>query len=388
MITHEHDQTRPSLRHRILARPGGRRTGLFVGMLAIVVLLCVLGLVMVMSASSVVGLYQFGSSWYFVKRQGAWLLVGLVVLVITMRIDYRVWRRLATPVLVGSTVLLVLVLVPGVGREVYGSTRWLGYGPVQIQPSEFAKIGLILFAADLLARRADRIRDLQITMKPVAIVTGAVAGLVLLQPNLGTTMVIGAIVVAMLFVAGTPLLPLSGLTLGSGVVAFGLAVAAPYRRARVLAFRDPWSDPLDTGYQTIQSLVGIAQGGLAGVGLGASRSKWGFLPFAHTDFVFAIIAEEAGLIGAGLVVALFVALAWLGILTAMRAPDAFGMLLAAGITTWLCVQAFVNIGAVIGILPVTGVPLPFVSFGGSALLATMAATGILLNVARHAHRAR
>jgi cell division protein FtsW len=382
MITNE--PTTPQRAKPRLARPGGRRTGLFLVMLGIVVLLCVIGLVMVMSASSVVGLYQFGSSWYFVKRQAAWLLVGLAVLVITMRIDYRSWRRLAAPVLGGSTLLLVLVLVPGIGREVYGSTRWLGYGPVQIQPSEFAKLGMVLFVADLLARRAHRIRDLHLSLKPVLIITALIAGLVLLQPNLGTTMVLGAIVVAMLFVAGTPLLPLAGITIGGGVVAAGLALAAPYRRARVLAFRDPWGDPLNSGYQTIQSLVGIAQGGLAGVGLGASRSKWGFLPFAHTDFVFAIIAEETGLIGASAVVLLFVALCWFGVIVAMRAPDAFGMLLAAGITTWLSVQAFVNIGAVIGILPITGVPLPFVSFGGSSMLATMAATGILLNVARHA----
>ncbi|MDZ7677129.1 MAG: putative lipid II flippase FtsW [Acidimicrobiales bacterium] len=384
MITDEPTETRPRSGPRLLGRPRGRRTGLFMALLAIVVLLCLLGLVMVMSASSVVGLYQFGSSWYFVKRQAIWLGAGLVVLVLTMRIDYHVWRRLAVPSLLVSLGLLVLVLIPGIGREVYGATRWLGIGPVQIQPSEFAKFGLVLFTADLLARRAHRMHDLRITLKPVAVVTAVVAGLVLLQPNLGTTMVIGAIAVAMLFVAGTPLLPLAGLGMGGAAAAGGLALAAPYRRERVMTFLDPWRDPLDTGYQTIQSLVGIAQGGLAGVGLGASRSKWGFLPFAHTDFVFAIIAEEAGLIGASLVVALFIALAWLGVLTSMRAPDTFGMLVAAGITTWLCVQAFVNIGAVIGILPITGVPLPFVSFGGSSLLAIMAASGILLNVSRHA----
>jgi cell division protein FtsW len=367
-----------------LGRPGGRRTGVFVGLFAIVVALCVLGLVMVMSASSVVGLYQFGSTWYFVKRQAIWLVVGLVVLVLTMRIDYHRWRRLSGPVLYGSLGLLVLVLVPGIGREVYGSTRWLGAGPVQIQPSEFAKLGLLLFAADLLARRFHRIADLHLTLKPVLVVTGAVVVLVLLQPNLGTTMVITAIVFSMLFVAGVPLLPLGSVALAGAAAASALALAAPYRRARILGFTEPWSDPLGAGYQTIQSLVGIAQGGLAGVGLGASRSKWGFLPFAHTDFVFAIIAEETGLIGASAVVLLFVALCWLGIVASLRAPDPFGMLLAAGITTWLSVQAFVNIGAVIGILPITGVPLPFVSFGGSSMLATMAATGILLNVARHA----
>jgi cell division protein FtsW len=353
-------------------------------MLSIVVLLCLIGLVMVISASSVVGLYQFGSSWYFVKRQAIWLIAGLAVLAVTMRIDYRAWRRLAVPLMIGSLVALVLVLVPGIGVSVYGSTRWLGVGPLQIQPGEFAKLGLVLFIADLLARRAHRLDDWRVTLRPVLIVSGLVFLLLLLQPNLGTTMVAGAIVASMLFIAGVRLLPLAAV---GGVAAAGaavLAMAAPYRRARVVSFLDPWADPRGEGYQTIQALVGIAQGGVAGLGLGASRSKWGFLPFAHTDFVFAIIAEEAGLIGASVVVVLFIGLAWLGLLAAMHAPDRFGMLLAAGITTWLCMQAFVNIGAVIGILPITGVPLPFVSFGGSSMVSTMAATGILLNVARQA----
>lgn len=367
-----------------LGRPAGRRTGLFLGLLSIVVLLCLTGLVMVMSASSVVGLYQFGSQWYFVKRQLIWLVAGLVVLVVTMRIDYHAWRRIASPMLFGSIVALVLVLVPGVGVSVYGATRWLGAGPIQIQPSEFAKFGLVLFISDLLARRAHRIGHLAITLRPVLVVSGVVAVLLLLQPNLGTTMVTGAIVGSMLLVSGIPLLPLAGIGAGGTLLAAGLALAAPYRRARVTAYLDPWADPRGEGYQTIQSLVGIAQGGWAGVGLGASRSKWGFLPFAHTDFVFAIIAEEAGLVGAAAVVLLVMALCWLGVAAALRAPDRFGTLVAAGITTWLGAQAFVNIGAVIGILPITGVPLPFVSFGGSSMLSTMAATGVLLNVARQA----
>lgn len=371
-------------RRSLLGRPTGRRTGLFLGLLSIVVLLCLIGLVMVMSASSVVGLYQFGSSWYFVKRQAIWLVAGLVVLVVTMRIDYRVWRRFASPMLFGSIIALGLVLVPGVGVSVYGSTRWLGAGPIQVQPSEFAKFGLILFISDLLARRAHRIGHLRITLQPVLLLSGTVALLLLMQPNLGTTMITGAIVGAMLFVSGIPLLPLAAISVGGALASIGLAMAAPYRRARVSGFLDPWADPRGEGYQTIQSLVGIAQGGWGGVGLGASRSKWGFLPFAHTDFVFAIIAEEAGLVGASAVVLLVMALCWLGVATALRAPDRFGTLVAVGITTWLASQAFVNIGAVIGILPITGVPLPFVSFGGSSMLSTMAATGVLLNIARQA----
>lgn len=367
-----------------LSRPTGRRTGLFIGLLSIVLLLCVIGLVMVVSASSVVGLYQFGSTWYFAKRQLIWLAISIVIMLVTMRIDYRFWRRLATPLLLGSIVALVLVLVPRVGINVYGSTRWIGIGPIQIQPSEFAKFGLILFIADLLSRRVNKLNDWRQTLRPVLLMTGLVAFLLMMQPNLGTTLIIGAIVAALLFVSGMPLLPL-GLTamFATGAASF-LALIAPYRRARIVGSLRPWDDPLGHGYQTIQSMVSIALGGLSGVGLGASRAKWGFLPFAHTDFVFAIIAEETGIYGATVVILLFVLLCVFGVLTALRAQDRFGTLLATGITTWLAVQAFVNVGAAIAILPVTGVPLPFVSFGGSSMVSTLAATGVLLNIARQA----
>ena len=218
-------------------------------------------------------------------------------------------------------------------------------------------------------------------------VFGFFALLLMLQPNLGTTLVLGAIVIAVLHVAGTPLLPLAGVGFGGAIVATGLALGASYRRARVLAFLHPWADPQNTGYQNIQSLVGIASGGLTGLGLGESRAKWGFLPYAHTDFIFAIIAEELGLIGAFVVVALFAALCILGAKAAQQAPDRFGMLLASGITVWFGVQAFVNIGAVIGILPITGVPLPFLSYGGSSLVFSMIGAGLLLNVARQGQTA-
>jgi cell division protein FtsW len=263
-----------------------------------------------------------------------------------------------------------------------GATRWIGYGPIAVQPSELAKLGILLFCADLLARRIHRIHDTRATLRPVLVVTGLAAALIMAQPNLGTTLVVVAIVVTLLFVAGAPLKKLGVL----GAVGVGAAVlaamAAPYRRARVLAFLDPWADPLNTGYQTIQAWAAIAEGGISGVGVGAGRAKWGFLPFAHTDFIFAVIAEELGLIGAVAVLGLFLALALLGVRTSLRAPDAFGTLLAAGVTGWFVMQAFVNIGAVVGVLPVTGVPLPFVSAGGSSLLASMAAAGMLLNVAR------
>jgi cell division protein FtsW len=361
-----------------------RRSRVFVGILGVLVALNGLGLVMVLSASSVVALDDYGSSWYVAMRQLLWLTVGTLAAAVVMRVDYHRWRRLAPLFLIVSVVLLCLVLLPGVGVSVNGATRWLGYGPLSLQPSELAKLTVLLFVADLLARRAAWMSDLRVTLVPVGVVFGGMALLLMLQPNLGTTLVLGAIVASLLFVAGTPLLPLTAFGVAGGLVATGLALFEPYRRARVTAFLDPWKDYQDSGYQNIQSLVGIASGGITGTGLGASRAKWGFLPYAHTDFIFAIIGEELGLMGALVVVSLFVALAILGARAARLAPDRFGMLIATGVTVWFCVQAFVNIGAVIGILPITGVPLPFVSYGGSSLVFSLMGAGLLLNVARQA----
>ncbi len=356
----------------------------YVLLFAVIVVLNMIGLVMVLSASSVTALQHEGSSYYYFERQVMWLIGGSVLFLIALRLDYHRLRRFALPFVAVTAALLVIVLLPGIGQNVNGSSRWIGVGSFGIQPSEFAKLALLLFAADLLARRHAWIGDTRVTLRPVLVAFAGFAALIMLQPNLGTTIVLAAITFAVLFVAGTPLAPLVGWgvlgTCGAAMASMGES----YRRARVLAFLHPWNDPLNTGYQNIQSQVSIASGGLFGVGLGASRAKFGFLPYAHTDFIFAIIAEELGLFGAALVVGLFVALGFLGIRIALRAEDPFGRLMAVGITTWLCVQAFVNIGAVIGVLPITGVPLPFISFGGSSLLATMAASGILLNVARTA----
>jgi cell division protein FtsW len=378
------DEVWSSRRRHPTSRPVAtpRRSRTFVGLLGVLVALNLLGLVMVLSASSVSALDEYGSSWYIAMRQAGWLLAGTGVCVFAMRVDYHRWRRWSLPGLAISGTLLALVLVPGVGVSANGASRWLGYGSFSLQPSEVAKVTVLVFVADLLARRAAWMADVRLTLLPVGVVFGTVALLLMLQPNLGTTLVLGAMVLALLFVAGTPLVPLLGVGATGAVVATGLALTASYRRARVLAFLDPWADPLNTGYQNIQSLVGIASGGFTGVGLGESRAKWGFLPYAHTDFIFAIIGEELGLLGALVVVALFVALCVLGARAAQLAPDRFGMLLAAGITAWFGVQAFVNVGAVIGILPITGVPLPFVSYGGSSLVFSMLGAGLLLNVAR------
>jgi len=374
----------PPRARRVRARDTATRTSgtTFAALFALIAVLNLLGLVMVLSASAVTALYDYGTPWYQFLRQFLWVLVGSGALVFTLRVDYHRWRRWGRLALGASLVLLVLVLVPGLGMNVNGASRWLGWGPLSMQPSEMAKLAMVLFAADLLARRGEKVRNWRLGLQPVMVVFGVVAALFMLQPNLGTTAILAAVVLVMLFVAGTPTKPLAAVVVGLGTLGAIFALVEPYRFRRLMAFRDPWADPLNTGFQTVQSQTGIANGGLLGTGLGEGRAKWGFLPEAHTDFIYAIIGEELGLLGALTVVALFVGLGLLGVRTALRAPDRYGMLLATGITTWILVQAFVNIGAVVGVLPITGVPLPFVSAGGSSLLFTMAAAGILLNIAR------
>jgi cell division protein FtsW len=352
-------------------------------LVVLVAVLVVVGLVMVLSASSVLSQNEYGSTWVYFLRQSIWTVIGLAALVVVARVDYRRWRPLIPVLLLGGVALLLVVLVPGVGHRVNGARSWLILGPVRVQPAELVKLALLLFTADLLARRSNRMDDARLTLVPVLAVVGFTVVLMMLQPDLGSTMVMGAIVFSLLFVAGVPLGRLAAVgTIGSAG-ALVLALGKTYRRNRLLAFLDPSKDPSSTGYQINQSLMGVASGRLFGVGVGESRAKWGFLPNAHTDFIFAIIAEELGLVGALLVVALFLGFAVLGTQAALRAPDRFGMFVAAGVTAWVLAQAFVNIGGVIGILPITGLTLPFISFGGTSLVVTMVATGLLLSVAKH-----
>jgi cell division protein FtsW len=366
---------------RPTAAAAGRTTFVLLG--AVVTILLVTGVVMVLSASSVQSLKELGSSWSLFIRHLTWLTIGVVALVVTVSIDYRRWRTLALPLLAVSAGLLLLVLIPGFGLQVNGARSWIGVGSLTLQPAEVAKLALILFVAELLSRRSANMADSRLTLRPVLVVAGGIAFLVMLQPDLGTTMVLGALVLALLYVGGVPLLKLGTTAALGGGMALFLALRKEYRRDRLLAFLDPSADPERIGYQITQSLTGVSSGRLTGVGLGASRAKWGFLPNAHTDFIFAIIGEETGLVGALVVVALFVAFAVLGVRAALHAPDRFGTLVAAGITAWVVSQALVNIGGVVGLLPITGLTLPYVSFGGTSLVVTMAATGILLNIARH-----
>jgi cell division protein FtsW len=377
----EHRPARPRAAEPRATRPTARPVGLLLGLTAV---LNVIGLVMVLSASSVNALRAYGSAWLFFERQLLWVAMGTVLLVVTMRVDYHIWRRLVVPLLGLTVTLLVLVLVPGLGISVGGSARWLGIGFLRVQPSELAKLAVAVFAADVLTRRADNMDSIRLTVVPVLLVFSVIALLVVVQPDLGTTLVLACIVLAVLFIAGVPLHTMTAIVGLAGAGTFLAGTTKGYRRGRLLCFLHPASDPGNACYQLRQSLVGLGSGHVTGVGLGASRAKWGFLPNAHTDFIFAIIGEELGLVGSLLVAGLFVAFAVAGVRAASRAPDRFGTLLAAGISAWIVGQAFINIGAAIGTLPITGVPLPFVSFGGSSLVIAMAATGILVNIARQA----
>ena len=366
----------------LLSAPVGQATVPFYVLFGSVVALTALGLVMVLSVSSVTGLYVGQSTWFTFQRQLVWSVGGLTAMVLMMRVDYRYWRKYANAAVALTMLLLIAVLVPGIGTTAKGATRWIYVGPISFQPSELAKLAMALFAAAWLADKAGQEDDARITIRPVLVVCSLMAGFILLQPNLGTAVIIGFIAFAALFMAGVPLLPLTGWSLFSAGAAALAAWGSGYRRSRVLSLLDPWADPLNAGWQTIQSRVGIASGGATGVGLGESRIKWGFLPEAHTDFIFAVLAEEMGWLGAVFVIGVFAGFVICGIGVALRSPDRFGQVLAAGITMWVGTQAFVNIAAVVGLLPITGVPLPFLSVGGSALLMNMAAAGLLLSIAR------
>ena len=345
-------------------------------------LLTAIGVVEVFSASSVYAFTHFDNSFWFLERQGIYAAIGIGVLLLTARMRYAAWRRLAGPFLVVSVLLLVVALHPTAGSSVYGASRWIVVGPLTLQPSELTKLALIAFTAAVLARKEGKLDNWLHLALPLGPVVLLVAGIVMLQRDLGTTIVIVGSVLMMLFVGGAKLRHL----LLTGILALGslsfLIFGTAYRRVRFLSFLDPWKDPLSNGYQLIQGLIALGSGGWLGVGLGASRQKWGLLPNAHTDFIFAVLGEELGLIGELVVLALFGVMIYAGIRIAVRAPDPFGRLLAAGITSWIGLQAIVNLGAVTGLLPITGVPLPFLSFGGSALIVTLGAVGVLTSIAR------
>jgi cell division protein FtsW len=349
---------------------------------ATLLLVCT-SVVMVYSASAVVAMENHHDPYLYLFKQGAWALVGFILVPVVMRIDYRWYRRPAVIwtalVVVGLGLVAVLF-----GRPVNGASRWLGVGPFGVQPSEFAKIAVIVFVAALLERRMDRISEAPSTLLPIGVVVAAIVALILPEPDLGTAMMILMIAAVMVFAAGISYQYVLGVLLVTPPALYFLVMTSEYRRRRVLAFLDPWADPLGSGYQMVQSMIAVGTGGVFGRGLMGGVQKLFYLPEPHNDFIYAVIAEELGLVGATVVLACFCVIAWRGLRTALRAPDRFGAFLAIGLTTMVAFQAFLNVSVVLGVVPPKGIPLPFVSYGGSSLLVNLFAMGVLLNISQHA----
>jgi len=349
-----------------------------------VVALCSVGVVMVYSASAIIAADRFHDPLFFLKKQFFWALLGFGCLWAAMRVDYRRLERLVGPLLLVSFVLLVLVLVPPFGQEINGTRRWFRGGPISFQPVELAKFSLVLYLAAFLSRRQELMRSFGQGLLPPLLIAGLMAGLTILQPDLGNSLALIILTLALAYLAGARLGHMLVVAAPAVPAVALLIVMKPYRWRRMLAFVNPWDDPQATGFQIIQSFLALGSGGWFGLGLGESKQKLFYLPEPYTDFIFSIIGEELGLVGATAVISLFALLLWRGLRIGLRAPDAFGVYLAFGLTIMLATQTVVNIGVVTGALPTKGLPLPFVSFGGSALLMTMFSAGVLLNISQHA----
>jgi cell division protein FtsW len=349
-------------------------------LLAAVLLLTGFGLVMVYSASAVTADARLHDQFYFLKRQLVATAVGMVLLVAFLQLGYRRLQSLAIPLLFAVLVALVLVLIPGVGRVAGGARRWIDLGVMSFQPAEAAKVVLVLYLARSLARKKERVRIFSIGFLPHVVVTGVLVLLVLLEKDLGTAVILVLLLGALLFAGGVPVGYLLGAALLAAPVAWKLVAGTPYRMARITAFLDPWQHRDGIGFQIVESLIGIGNGGWLGQGLGEGKGKLFYLPAAHTDFIAAVIAEETGLLGMALLLLLFGVLVWRGLRATFAAPDAFGCYLALGITLLIGAQGLVNLAVVLGLLPTKGLTLPFVSYGGSSLMTMLAAAGVLLSV--------
>ena len=352
---------------------------LFLATLALVLV----SIVMVYSASALVALDRFQQPYLFVTKQVMWAVLGVAVLSIVMRVDYRVYRN---DNLVWALIAVVTLLLVGVlfSRPVNGARRWFGIGGFGIQPSELAKLIAIAFTAIILERRMHRVNELHYSLLPIAIIVGLLVGLILLEPDLGTAVSLVLVIGVMVFAAGISSRYLFGAVLLSLPALYVLLMSADYRRRRLFAFLDPWADPLGDGFQIIQSLIAVGTGGVFGRGLMQGVQKLFYLPEPHTDFIFAVIGEELGIVGTTVVLVCFCVIAWRGLLTAARAPDRFGAFLALGLTMMIVVTAFVNMSVVLGLMPTKGIPMPLVSFGGSSLLINLLGLGVLLNISQHA----
>jgi cell division protein FtsW len=348
--------------------------------------LLIIGLVMSLSASSIRSAESTGSAFTLFLRQFAWVVLGCGALVLGWRFDYRRFRSLSYVLVPIVWVMLVMTLIPGIGEVAGGARRWLRFGSFQIQVSEIAKLALIVFGADVLSRKIGKLNDWRHLVVPYLGAVGLTCLLVLLQPDFGTTVIIGVAALSVAYLAGADLKVVGGITVGAVLVSIPIMLGAGYRRSRLLAFLSGGEDCLNTAYQTCQGLVALGSGKIFGLGLGSSRQKYLYLPNAHTDFIFAILGEETGLVGTLTVLVLFALLLVLGIRAARRARDPFGFLIASGVTAWISIQVLINIGAVVGLLPITGVPLPLISFGGTSLLVSLAGLGLVASVARRGVR--
>jgi len=336
------------------------------------------GIVMVFSATSAAAAVGGNDPSYYLKRQGIYAVLGIVLMLVAQRIDYRLLRKVAPPLVLTSIGLLVAVLA--IGPSINGARRWINLGPAVFQPSELAKLGLAVWASAYLSRhRAPQ--TLGELLRPVGALTGVFCVLLLLEPDLGTAIALVVMLAGILLVSGTPLRVLGGATAIAGTLGVAVVWIEPYRRARVFSFLNPWNDAQGAGFQNVQAMIGMGSGGLFGKGLGQSVEKIFYLPEAHTDMIFAIIGEELGLVGVTLVIAAYATFAYAGLKIALRCKDPFGKRLASGLTVLVCGQAAINLAAVLGLAPLTGIPLPFVSYGGSSLVVALASVGVLLNIA-------
>jgi cell division protein FtsW len=353
-----------------------------ISLLVMILLLISLGVIFIYSSSCVYALQEKGNPLYFLNRHLIFLGLGFLLSIAAMIIDYRDLRPWAKPIMLFSIFTLVLLFVPGVGRTIFGARRWFRIGPFSFQPSEFTKLAILIYMADLLSRKKGKIKDFQQGFLPPIIVLGVACLLIVIQPDLGNSILLGAIVLIMLFAAGAQIKHIGLLGLLSLPAIYFLVVKVPYRMARMMAFWDPWEDRQGVGFQLTQSQMALGSGGIWGVGLGKSVQKLFYLPAAHTDFVFSIIGEEIGLVGTLAVILLFAAFIWQGARIVKRTEDMFGYFLGIGIIVMIGLQAAINIGVSIGALPTKGLPLPFISYGGSALVVNMVSVALLLNISR------
>ncbi len=348
-------------------------------MLMVITLAC-FGVVMVYSASSIMAAKKFHDGFYFLKRQGIYTLLGAGTMIWAMRVDYHVWKKYAVPILIGCLIMLVAVLIPGIGDSAGGSSRWIRLPGFSFQPSEMAKIAFIMYMAYSLDKKQDKVRFFSTGFLPYMVVLAIMLLLLLKQPDLGSSMVLGAVAMIMLFAAGTRLSYILSMVLLAMPFLYYAIMNVDYRRRRIMAFLNPWEDPTNTGFQIIQSWIAVGTGGLFGQGLGEGKQKLFYLPEAHTDFIFSVVGEELGFVGFIVISSMFFLLVMRGIRVALYAEDNFGRSLAFGISSLIGLEAFVNIAVVTGIFPTKGLALPFISYGGSSLIITLFAVGVLLNI--------